>query len=669
MSARYNLARQSVVNIILSEGFDPTSLGLPSIVLTNGIRRFPAFSLEGYSGMGATGGQRRATTTDSTAYSVTKIAAGHSIKAGGESRFYKLNGTTFSAPVGQFAFARTQTGENPLVASATQGNSVASMLLGWGSGGTYGIRESPASISKYHAWYLQDDWKITRRLTLNLGFRYDFEVPRTERYDRYSWFDAAMPSPISARVPGLNLRGGLRFTGPDQRSPFDKDLNNVQPRLGLAYALNDRTTVRAGYGLYYTVTKTIGTIALGPPFAVNTPVNWSRDGGITQYASLSNPWPDGLIFPSGKAAGAATFLGQNLSTASRENVTPQIQQWAFSVQRTLPSASLLELNYTGTKGTHLYFPDLENANRLHPVYWGIGRTELNRTVPNPFHGVITDPTTVLSAATVVYRQLLRPYPQYTGLTLNTPNISNSIYHAMQVKFEKRFSHGLSAIAHYTWAKMIDDASNSGYDFFGGDSAVQNIWNLRHERAISVTDVAHRAVVTFVYELPFGRGRAVGQNWNRAVDAVLGGWKSSGVFTMQGGFPVVIGLTGGNLLEGVQRPNLIGDPSMPGSVRDRLNNYFNAAAFSRPDADTFGSAPRTLSYRNPGIRNADLTLGKNFRIREGHIVELRMEAFNAFNGVVFGKPNASVGGNAFGLITGYAGGFGPRQLQFAVRYEF
>jgi hypothetical protein len=671
LSARYNLARQTVINPVLSEGFDPTSLGLPPIVLSSGVKRFPTFAPQGYSTMGppVNRGATRATTTDSFAYSVTKVASGHSIKAGGESRFYKLNGTTFNAPVGQFAFARNQTGENPLVASATQGNAVASMLLGWGNSGTYGIRESPASISKYHAWYVQDDWKMARRLTLNLGFRYDIEVPRTERYDRYSWFDFGLPSPIDSQVPSLNLRGGLRFTGPDQRSPFDTDLNNFQPRLGLAFALNDRTTLRAGYGLYYTVTKTIGTIAFGAPFAVNTPVNWSRDGGITQYASLSNPWPDGLIFPSGKADGAATFLGQNLGTANRENVTPQIQQWAFSVQRTLPSGSLLELNYTGTKGTHLYFPDLENANRLDPIYWGIGRTELNRTVPNPFYGVITDPTTNLSASTVVSRQLLRPYPQYTGLSLNTPNIANSIYHSMQVKFEKRFSRGLTAIAHYTWAKMIDDASNSGYDFFGGDSAVQNVWNLRHERAISVTDVAQRAVVTFAYELPFGRARTWGSSWNRALDAVLGGWKTSGVVTMQSGFPVVIGLTGGNLLEGVQRPNLIGDPSMPGPVRDRLNSYFNAAAFSRPDADTFGSAPRTLNYRNPGIRNADLTLGKDFRVHEGHIVELRMEAFNAFNGVVFGNPNASFAGNTFGIITNYAGGFGPRQLQFAVRYQF
>jgi hypothetical protein len=671
LSARYNLSRQTVENEVLGKGFDPTSLGLPAVVLSNGIKRFPTFTFEGYSQLGTYGsrGTYRAQTTDSFAYSATQIVSGHTIKAGGESRYYKLNATPVNCPTGCYSFSRRPTGENPLIASATQGNAIASALLGWLTGGSYGISERPASLSQYHGWYIQDDWRLTARLTLNLGLRYDFEIPRTERYDRYTWFDPEAPSPIDGKVPGFRLRGALRFTGPEARSPFDRDMNNLQPRVGLAYGINDKTTVRAGYGIYYTVTKTIATIAFGPPFAVTTPVLWSLDGGITQYATFSNPFPDGLIYPAGKALGAATFLGQSLSTASRENRTPKIQQWAFSIQRELPSLSLLEINYTGTRGTQLYFPDLENQNRLDRSYWSLGRAELNRLVPNPFRGVITDPTSPLSAPAVTLRQLLRPYPQYTGLFLNTPTIGNSIYHGLQVKFEKRMTRGLSAIAHYTWAKLIDDSSNSGYDFFGGDSQVQNIWNLQLERALSVTDIAHRAVLTLVCELPFGRKRVWGTSWNRAMDAVLGGWNVSGVITLQGGFPIVIGMTGANLLEGVQRPDLIGDPSRPGSVRERLDGYINPNAFSRPPADVFGSAPRTLSYRHPGVRNADLTLGKTFYLWEGHRAEFRLEAFNAFNGVVFGKANSSFGSNAFGLISSYAGGFGPRQLQIAVRYEF
>jgi hypothetical protein len=671
LNARYSVARQPVQNLTFADDFDPTSLGLLPILLTAGVMRFPRFAPESYSAIGTPtgGGMRRITTTHSVGYSLTKIAGAHSLKAGGESRVYQISSTTFNAPAGNFAFNRQVTSENPLLANPIQGNGLASMLLGWGSGGNYGLNERPASTSKYHGWYVQDDWKVTRNLTLNLGLRYDIELPRTERFDRYSWFDPNVPSPIDGQVPGLQLRGALRFTDEETRSPFDTDMNNVQPRVGFAYALNDRTTVRGGYGIYYSVSNVSITSDFGPPFSVSTPIQWTRDGGFTQYASLNNPFPDGLILPSGKAAGAATFLGLGLNTESREHKTPQYQQWSLSVQRALPLSSVLEINYVGTKGTYLPFGGLTNANPLHPIYWGLGRTELNRQVPNPFFGIITDPVSILSARTVPQNRFLRPYPQYTGLTLSEPTIANSIYHAAQLKFEKRFSHGLTALAHYTWSKMIDDSGNSGYNLWGGDTPIQNLWDLTQERSISPLDVSHRAVVTFVYELPIGRGRPVGTRWNRALDAIAGGWNVSGVMTFQSGFPTIITMTSPNLLEGSQRPNLIGDPSMPGSVRDRLDNYFNVAAFSRPAADTYGSAPRTLSYRQPGFSNADLTLGKRFPIREKDAVEIRLEAFNAMNGVAFGPANTSFGGTTFGQINNYASGFNARQLQIAVRYDF
>jgi hypothetical protein len=641
------------------------------VLLTAGVQRFPRFAPESYSALGTpTGaGMRRFTTTQSAGYSLTKIFGAHNLKVGGESRVYQINSTTFNAPAGNFAFNRQPTSENPLLANPIQGNGLASMLLGWGSGGNYGINERPSSTSKYHGWYVQDDWKLTRKLTLNLGLRYDFELPRTERFDRYSWFDGGMASPIDGLVPGYSLRGGLQFTSEAERSPFDKDRNNIQPRVGFAYALNDRTAVRGGYGIYYSVSNASITSEFGAPFSVSTPIQWSRDSGVTPYASLSNPFPDGIIMPSGKAAGPATFLGQALNTESRKYKTPQYQQWSFSIQRALPLESVLEVNYVGTKGTHLPFGGLGAINRLDPVYWSLGRTELNRQVSNPFYGVITDPVSILSARTVPQTRLLREYPQYTGLTLSEPTIANSIYHAAQVKFEKRFSRGLTAIAHYTWSKMIDDSGNSGYNLWGGETPIQNLWDLRQERSLSPLDVAHRGVVTFVYELPIGRGRAFGANWGRALDLLAGGWNLSGILTMQGGFPTIINMTSPNLLEGSQRPNLIGNPSMPGSVRDRLDNYYNAAAFSRPAADAYGSSPRTLSYRQPGFSNADLTLGKRFYLRERDAIEFRLEAFNALNGVAFGAPNASFGGTTFGQINNYASGFSARQLQIAVRYDF
>jgi len=671
-TVRYSLEHQNVENFLFSRGFDVASLGLPAILKTSGVQEFPTFSISGYDGLGAkaTAGATSSTTTQAIMYSMNKILGAHAVKMGGESVFYKLNGASFSSPVGSFTFNAAATGQNPLLASNIQGNSIASLLVGWGSGGSYGIFEQPASASRYHGWYIEDDWKVSRKLTLNLGLRYDFEQPRTERYDRLSWFDPSMASPINGQVSGYNLRGGLRFADSNTRSPFDSDRNNIQPRIGFAYALNKHTSIRGGYGIYYSMTDTIATLAFGAPFAVNTSIQWSRDSNITPYASLSNPFPDGITLPAGKDAGAATFLGLGLSTVLRQNQNPQYQQWAFSVQHQLPKNSVLEINYAGTKGTHLYFSGLGNLNLLDPSYWNIGRTALSQQVTNPFYGVITNSVSALSAKTVSRQQLLLGYPQYTGLSVAPPTIANSIYHSLQVKYEHRFMHGLSAMLNYTWSKMIDDSSNSGYSFFGGSTPVQNIFSLRNERSLSALDVASRAVASFTYELPFGHGRLLGKGWNRALNFAAGGWMASGVTIFQDGYPVVIGLASSNLLAGTQRPNLIGDPSMPGSVRDRLNGYFNLNAFSRPVADTYGSAPRTLNYRTPGIANADLTLGKKFPLRERRgVFEFRMEAFNALNGVTFAAPNASFGGTTFGQITDYLSGFSPRVVQFAVRYDF
>ena len=504
---RYGINAQPVDNVIPSRGFDPTSLGLPPITRTSGLLQFPRFGPSGFAALGtvANAGAFRSTNTQNVFYSLTKIAGGHTIKGGGEVRFYKINARQANAPAGNFAFSNATTGENPLVANASQGNGLASMLLGWGSGGNYGLIQPPASAHRYYGWYLQDDWKITRKLTLNLGFRYDFELPRTERYDRYSWFDFDIPSPLNGKVPGYNLRGGLVFTSPDQRSPFDADLQqrSAAHRLRLRRERQDHRPRRVRHLLHRLAIHRHRR--LGAPFDVTTPIQWSRDSNRTRYATLANPWPDGLIAAQGKSAGAATFIGQSLGSADRPSRNPQYQQWAFSVQRALPLRSVVEVNYTGSKGTHLYFPDLQNVNRLDPVYWGLGRTELNRLVENPFYGVITDSTSALSTRTVQLSRLLRPFPQYTGLSVSLPNRGNSNYHSLQMKFDKRFSHGLTAVASYTWSKMIDDSSNSGYDTLGGDSGVQNVWNLRDERSLSVMDVAHRAVFSFNYEFPIGRG--------------------------------------------------------------------------------------------------------------------------------------------------------------------
>ncbi len=544
------------------------------------------------------------------------------------------------------------------------------MLLSWGSGGQYGLEWPTATYSKFFGIYLQDDWRITRRLTLNLGLRYDFDVPRRERFNRLNWFDFEAPSPLRGRVPAFpNLKGVMGFVDDKIRSAFDGDWNNVQPRIGIAYALGRTMSVRAGYGIFYVASRHTTSGEPGSAFRSRPALQWSRDGGLTQYATLENPYPAGLTPPWGRDPLA--FLGVGLGAYARNDINPQYQQWNFSIQREVPGNGVAEINYAGSKGTHLYFGSsgdtMDNRNKLDPLYWGIGRTTLNGQVPNPFNGVITDARSVLSLPTVQLHRLLRAYPQYAGGVGSpaTPNIANSLYHSVQFKYEKRFSRGMAVIAHYTISKMMSDSdvNNSEVNYVGGVSGLQNWTNLRLERSPSVSDVPQRAVISFTYELPFRRKGAIGR--------VLGGWELSSILTFSSGYPIIPGLDSGTLWEGTQRPNYIGDPGTAGrSIDERLSNFFNPSAFSRPAPDTYGTAARTLpNYRTFGIRNGDFTLMKNFAIAERKSVQLRLEAFNITNTPSFGRPNQSFGNNSFGTISGYASGRGPRELQVAVKFYY
>lgn len=684
ITLRYGVLRQSSYTDPKSLGFDQTTLGLPSLYLTSGIKMFPNFAPEGYQltgqvGYGLIG---RGDDVNSFTGSVTKIVGGHSVKMGAEARLMRLNYLQPGYPQGNFSFNRATTSQDPNRGDTYQGNAIASMLIGWPSGGQYNIDPWSASASQYYGWYVQDDWKVTRKLTLNIGLRYDFDVPRTERYNRYSWFDFGAPSPLAGKVPGYpDLKGQFRFTDSNTRSPINMDLNNAQPRFGFAYALDEKTAIRGGYGIFYTLSRATVKGHTGSGFSTSSNIESSRDGNLTQYASLDNPYPNGLTIPPGRSQGTSTFLGLGIGTDSRPNQNPQYQQWNFSIERALPGNSAIQINYTGGKGTHLYFGGgVTNQNLLDPQYWGLGRTTLNSLVPNPFYGIITNPQSPLSAATVTYNTLLRPYPQYSGgVSGSERNLANSIYHGVQFQFEKRFSHGLSVLAHYTISKLIDDSSFSdgNVGWLGGVTDVQNPLNLRLERAVSAMDIPQRLVMTYSYELPIGKGKAIGRNWGRALNMALGGWEVNALMTFSSGFPLNSGsqfreapLQSPTLWNGVQRPNLIGDPRMPGSVEDRLNNYLNVNAFSRPAPDTFGTAPRTLpNYRSPGIRNADMAVFKNVALTEARYFQFRLEAFNVTNTPTFATPHMTYGASNFGVIDTYAGGRGPREMQVAVKFYF
>jgi len=686
LNGRAGVLRVRSLRDPLSTGFDVATLGLPAAMTeATGVKAFPLFSAQ-YRPMGAGGYAIIHRYEDVYQYmgAVTRIQGAHTIKAGAEYRKLHLNYFQPNTPNGSFTFTRGITSQNPTISTSTQGDGLASALLGWGSGGVVSIDYPTCQSAGYFGMYLNDDWRITRRLTLNLGLRYDFDIPRTDRFNRINWLDLDAPAPI-ADVPAVkaifpNMKGLMRFADDKKRTPYDGDWNNVQPRVGFAYALNSKTSIRSAYGLFYVVSRHTVKGEVGTAFGfTDSSIPWSLDSGLTQYATLGNPWPAGLTYPPGRDP--IKFLGMGAGTPLPKDDNPQYQQWTFSIQRELPGRGVLEVNYAGTKGTHLYFGSgdiVSQLNTLDPIYWSLGRgtsgTGLNALVPNPFYGVITNPTvTNYNRTTIQLNRLLRPFPEYSGAGgyRASRNIGNSIYHALQIKYEKRFSHGLSMLTHYTISKMISDSDSSGtdVDWLAGGSSVQDLKNLRNERSIAVFDRPQRLVVTFDYQLPVGRGRALGKSMNRLLDAVIGGWEFMGTITASSGSPLGITQSASNLWQGNQRPNLVGDPSRPGSPRDKLNNYFNVSAFQQVGPDLIGSSPRFLpNYRGPSLINEDATLMKNFNIKERKYVQLRLEAYSVTNSPQWGNPGTGFapGSSAFGQITN-AGG--ARSVQIAAKFYY
>ncbi len=656
------------------DSFDPTSLGFAANIKSNATNLvFPRFRPEGFQEFGTEGYwlMDREEGVHHWAGSMTKIIGGHNIKAGGERRFNQLDYLQPGFPSGGYSFGRGVTCVDRFTCPGNQGNGLATMLLGWTSSSNYHIEPKAFSRSAYWGFYFQDDWKVSRKLTVNLGVRYDFDVPRWEVQDRYSYWDLNAQS--SVKAPGYDTRGVLKFVDKDNRSPFKADMNNWQPRVGLAYAANSKTAIRAGYGLFYTLSRATVFGRPGTGFTIDSPAIWTLDSNATLSARLNNPFPNGVLLPPGRSQGDNTFLGFGTGTIVRENNrNPEYHSWNLSIQRELPMRSVLEVNYTGSRGTHLFMP-ITTLSPLHPNDYGRGRTALNGLVTNPFFGQINDSRSVYAQPTVQLQRLLRPMPQFAGTSVGTaePARGDSNYHALQVKWEKRYSSGLTFLGHYTWSKMIDNVSHSSgnVSWLGGSTNIQNIWDLRGERALSAHDIASRAVLTGAYELPFGRGRKFGTNMNKVVNWFAGGWDVSGMALFQSGMPLHVTQNGGNIWDGTQRPNLIGDPSTTGSVQNRINTYFNPAAFSQPAVDVPGSAPRSLGYRGPGISTLDAALLKSIVVHEGHRLELRMEATNFTNTPMFGDPATAFGAVNFGQITGLRSGVGPRNMQFGLKYYF
>jgi hypothetical protein len=672
---------------------------------------------------------------------VSWVRGKHELKFGGEGRMHRINFIQPGQPSGFFNFDNTGTSQDTTTNSG--GDALASFLIGVGSNGNIsGFNNSVSTQSFRYAAFAQDNFRVTPKLTLNLGLRYELSLPRTERFNRMNWLDPNAVSPMQlsaaqlAQVQTLglpaqavqtlsNLHGTVVFTSPSDRNNYYADYKAIQPRFGFAYQLPHAFVVRGGYGIYFSTPRS-GASGTGPwgfeGFNIQPSWNTTLPDGATPFNTFKNPscfrtppFTCADVLPPGNSLGAFTDIGASTAGPIRsvsQNI-PYEQTWSLGFQKDLPGKILFDASYVGKKGTHLYLGGFREHNFLPPSALKLTQAQLqalNTKVNNPFFDpvpndpacdrtrFICDPAASLSGSQTSLAQLMVPFPQYTSFAGDSPPIANSIYHALQVRAEKDFSHGLQFLVTYTWSKSIDDASatDDSFSFLGGGTpggstlTVQNPYNLRAERAVSVYDIPQIFQASYVYEFPLGRGKQFGGHMNSILNAVVGGWQTNGIIRVDTGRPIIPLISGAINAQSIptfgQRPNLTGNlgrsSGSPQDFTDLTNNasYFaNPNALSHISADnaglhddfTLGNAPRTISnVRQPGARDVSMSLFKEFalgKVREGMHLEFRAESFNTFNHPHFQGPNASVGSSNFGKIESTVNS--PRELQFGLKLYF
>ena len=662
LSTRLGFARTLFVFDNQGLGFQPSSLGLPRTIDTAADRMmFPAFGATNYVTLGGNDHRYNAFMSYPLAVSLTRTTSRHTLKGGVDGRMIRVNVWEARA-AGTFNFSPAFTqGPNPNTASATAGHSIASLLLGTGTSNNALIQnwKNVASQNFYVAGYVQDDWRVNERLTLNVGVRYDLETPRTERYDRMNYFDPDAQSPLAARVPQFpNLRGGLVFVGVNgnDRAQFETDRDNISPRVGGAFQVNDKTVLRSGYAHVYgpSYQQANGTVG---PFGFRTENLWVTTlDGITPFRTLQDPYPAGFTQSPGASEGLLTGVGSALQAPLRDGSrTPWNRQWNVTLQRELPWQTAVELAYVGTEGHDLQTNSESglNINQLDPQHLALG-SALNQLVPNPFFGIVNNG--VLVAPQVSRAQLLRPYPQFTDIIPLQNTGATSIYHALQMSIQRRMSGGLMLAGSYAWSKAIEEGESH-----------QNSYDIPASRSIASYDIPHRFVMSALYEIPYGRTRRFGGSAPAVLDAILGGWQANGVITLQSGAPLTITASNtAGLFNPVTRANWNGqDPRLDGPADERLQRWFNTSVFSQPPAFTFGNAGATSALvRSHGVKNLDLSFFKHFSLPGRVRLQTRIEAFNALNRVQFGSPNLGVTSSSFGVVASQANT--PRQMQFGVK---
>ncbi len=682
LNFRYGMSQQEFPERRVSSGFDLASLGFSSNLVglvdksVATIPRVHVGSLTRLSNW-ESGDGKTSSISHTFVGNFTWMRGNHNIRFGPEYTVFREFRNRYPQSTAPDLRFDPYWARGPLdnATSPPVGAELAALLLGIPGGPSIGATDQPrmtragsyAEQDTFLGVYIQDDYKITRKLTLNLGFRIEHETPITERFNRaVTQFDAASSNPIEAAaianyakkpmpelpVANFQVKGGVTFAGVNgnSRQYWNQRALNAMPRIGFAYQATPETVVRGAYGIFFGTVGILRTNSVQNGFSRDTIISPSDDNGLTFTASLANPLPTGLLPVLGATGGLATTLGQATTFFAEDRPRPYAQRWSFGLQRQLPGGHVVEATYVGNRSTHI---NIQRDLSFTPAqYFSTKPTRdqaainfLTANFPSPYYGLNPQ----FTSSQISRQSLLSTYPHFSNVRWQD-SAGYSWYHSLQTRLEKRFSRGYTLQMAYTWSKAMEATQ------------FLNSFDPMPYESLADIDRTHRLTGSGIWELPFGKRRHFGSNWHPVLDFIGGGWQLGGVYQFQSGAPI-----------GWDNYLITGDSTaIPLSPGERsCDRWFNGEPFNRNSKEQLASNVRTFPYRFNNLRadtqrRWDFSLSKDFRIREGISMKFRADTFNAFNQVVLKGAEANPTNSAFTTITGQEP---PRSWQFGLRLVF
>jgi hypothetical protein len=677
LDVRYGATYQPAWNELGTAGFDLSKLGFPASLASSigaPMKAFPqivfSWGSGSYSTLGNSGAYGNKGLVHTASASLSHLYGKHNLRVGGDTRALLSGVYNYYSNQGVFRFnGGYMNGPDDTHAAPPVAGPLGTMLLGIPDQSELDWSASSAGLNRYFGGFVQDDWKVTDRLTLNLGVRYEYESAPTERYNRtVAGYNFSAPSPINSAVQAayalhpiaeipvgqFSTMGGLTFAGVNgqSRGVYQAPTLDFMPRIGFAYALNTKTVIRGGYGIFFDELGLTQQSFNQPGFSEATVMAPTIDNGLSYPGTLANPFFQGYLQPVGASAGLSTSLGSTITFFNQKPKAPYNQRWSIGVQRTLKGNIMVEADYVGSRATDLLIN--RTLDGTEDQFLSNTRTRnqavisrLGASVPNPLAGLVPGS---LGNPTTSVGNLLRPYPQFSSMTEMT-NDGFAWYHSLQMRMEKRFSHGLTMMSSWTWSKNMTATT------------FLNAMDPRPYGQISSDDRTHRVTITAVYELPFGKGKAWLGNPSRFAGLFVNNWQISPMFTFQSGPPLGFSGNGADFLFSGDSTKIVK------SYSDRsISQWFNTSGFVTNPSVQLSSELRAQPTLFSGLRAApmndlDLALVKKLHIAERFNFELRGEAINALNHPMFSAPNMDPTSTLFGRVTGTY--YWPRNIQIGL----